>query len=111
MENTGGTHKNGVILRIYTGESSFFEGKPVHEKIMREAKRLGLATVTVYRGAMGFDQYHHMYEETDLHVGDVLPLTIEIVDTVEAVSRIYPYLKEMKNIGIATIVSTEIVKF
>lgn len=110
MLSEAGNSKKVVILRVYTTEGSFVNGQPVHEKIVLEANKLKLITATVYRGVMGFDKYHHIHKKTGFHLSDINPLTIEIVDTLENIEKIYPCLKDIESIGIATLTDSQIVK-
>ena len=45
---------NGQLLRIFIGESDKYDGKPLYEWLVVQAKERGLAGATVLRGLMGF---------------------------------------------------------
>ena len=49
-ENQMTTTQNGVLLRIFLGDSDKFQKQPLHEAIVQKARELGLAGATVLRG-------------------------------------------------------------
>ena len=46
--------EEGILLRIFIGESDRYGRKPLYEAIVLKAKELDLAGATVLRGIMGF---------------------------------------------------------
>lgn len=46
--------KEGYLLRIFIGEADKYQGKPLYEWMVVQAKQQGLAGATVLRGIMGF---------------------------------------------------------
>jgi PII-like signaling protein len=42
----------GKLLRVFIGESDHWEGRPLYEAIVLEARRRGLAGATVIKGFM-----------------------------------------------------------
>jgi PII-like signaling protein len=44
----------GMLLRVFIGESDKHNGRPLYEVIVGEARRRGLAGATVWKGFMGF---------------------------------------------------------
>ena len=46
--------EQGLLLRIFIGESDHHAGKPLYEWIVLQAREKGLAGATVLRGMMGF---------------------------------------------------------
>lgn len=46
--------EEGLLLRIFIGESDTYKGKPLYEAIVLKARELNLAGATVIRGIMGF---------------------------------------------------------
>jgi uncharacterized protein len=49
------------LLRIFIGESGRFEGRPLFEAIVENARREGLAGATVLRGIEGFGASSHLH--------------------------------------------------
>jgi PII-like signaling protein len=57
---TPGSHmkiqQNGVLLRVFIGDSDKFQHKPLYEAIVQKTRELGLAGATVLRGTEGRSQ-------------------------------------------------------
>jgi uncharacterized protein len=45
---------NGRLLRIYIGETDSWQGKPLYQQIVEQARKQQLAGLTVTRGIEGF---------------------------------------------------------
>ncbi|MCS6991660.1 MAG: DUF190 domain-containing protein [Chitinophagales bacterium] len=69
------------LLRIFLGESDQYHGQPLHELIVKEARRRGLSGATVLRGIMGFGANSRVIHSAKwLELSSDLPLVVEIVD-------------------------------
>jgi PII-like signaling protein len=77
--------KNGVLLRIFTGDSDKEPGgrRPLYEAIVRRARDMHMAGATVLRGPMGFGRHSRMHTAKLLELSSDLPVVIEIVDAEE----------------------------
>ena len=51
----------GKLLRIFVGESDRWEGRPLYEAIVLEARKRGLAGATVLKGFMGFGAHSRIH--------------------------------------------------
>ena len=71
------------LLRMFIGEDDRLEGKPLHEAIVQEARRIGIAGCTVFRGASGFGMDGAIHSDFPPDYASDLPIVIEVVDTVE----------------------------
>jgi len=95
-------NQNGVLLRIFIGESDRFEGQRLYESILRKARELGLAGATVLRGTEGYGANSVVHRASLLEMSTDLPIIIEIVDTEDQIQRLLPYLEEMVQEGMIT---------
>jgi PII-like signaling protein len=95
-------NENGVLLRVFAGESDRFENKPLYEAIVAKVRELGLAGATVLRGTEGFGAHSVVHRASLLEMSTDLPIVIEIVDTEEQIKRILPSLEEMVREGMIT---------
>ena len=77
-------------VAIYVGESDRWKGKPLYAAIVEEARRLGMAGATVFRGTMGFGANSRIHTASILRLSEDLPVSIHIVDVEE---RIKPFLR------------------
>ncbi|MBX2946410.1 MAG: DUF190 domain-containing protein [Cyclobacteriaceae bacterium] len=103
--------ENGVILRIYIGESDKLGGKPLYEAIVLKARELNLAGATVVRGIMGFGAASRIHTVKVLRLSEDLPLIIEIIDTEENIRKIMPFLDEVVKEGLITLEELTVIKY
>jgi len=103
--------EDGVLLRIFAGDSDRFEGVPLYEAVVRKARELGLAGATVLKGAMGFGAHSVLHTAKVLELSADLPVVIEIVDTEEKVRRLLPIVDAMVREGLITMEAVRIVAY
>lgn len=94
--------ENGVLLRVFTGESDRFERKPLYEAIVQKTRELGLAGATVLRGSEGFGARSVVHKAALLEMSSDLPVVIEIVDTQDKINLLLPHLETMVQEGMIT---------
>ncbi|MCF8069846.1 MAG: DUF190 domain-containing protein [Desulfobacterales bacterium] len=95
--------EEGQLLRIFTGESERFEGKPLYEWIVIKAKEKGLAGATVIRGIMGFGANSRIHTTKILRLSEDLPIIIELVDTHEKLKTFLDSIDNVISEGLATL--------
>lgn len=95
-------NQNGVLLRVFIGESDRFEGKPLYEAIVQQVRELGLAGATVLRGSEGFGAHSVVHKSSLLEMSTDLPIVIEIVDAEANIQRLLPHLQAMVREGMIT---------
>ena len=78
---------DGKLLRIFVGEADRWQGRPLYEAIVEEAKRRGLAGATVWKGFMGFGAHSRMLTVKILRLSADLPVVVEIVDAAGRLKR------------------------
>jgi PII-like signaling protein len=93
---------NGVLLRVFIGESDQFQSQPLHEAIVKKVRELGLAGATVLRGSEGFGANSVVHKAALLEMSTDLPVVIEIVDVQEKIKLLLPYLEKMVDEGMIT---------
>lgn len=103
--------EEGVLLRIFVGESDRVGGKPLYEAIVIKAKELGLAGATVTRGLMGYGATSRMHSAKILRLSEDMPVIIEIVDRREKIEEIMPFLDEHVKEGLITSERVTVVKY
>jgi uncharacterized protein len=103
--------ENGVLLRVFIGESDRFEHKPLHEVIVRKARELGLAGATVLRGTEGFGANSVVHKASLLEMSTDLPIVIELVDAEDKVKLLLPHLETMVTEGMITMEHVMIVLY
>ena len=101
----------GRLLRIFVGESDRWEGRPLYEAIVLEARKRGLAGATVTKGVMGFGAHSRIHTAKLLELSQDLPMVIEIVDAPEAIGAFVPDLEKMMGDGLITIERAEVLVY
>ncbi len=91
-----------VVLRIYTGESTHYEGKPLYKYLVELFRKEHLAGCTVLRGIEGFGKTSHIHTTSILRLSTDLPVVVEVIDKQEAIDRIKPMLDGVVKEGLVT---------
>jgi len=91
------------LLRIFIGESDRYEGKPLYEAIVAEARRKNLGGATVFRGLIGYGAHSRLHTAKLLRLSEDLPIVIEIVDATEKIEAFLPDLDRMMQEGLVTV--------
>lgn len=103
--------REGVLLRIFIGDSDRHEGKPLHHALVERARAQGLAGATVLHGPMGFGRHSRLHTAKLLELSSDLPVVIEIVDAAEAIDRFLEEVDRMIGEGLVTLEKVTIVEF
>ncbi|MBI1854190.1 MAG: DUF190 domain-containing protein [Planctomycetes bacterium] len=105
------TNGEGVLLRVFIGDSDRWQGQPLFEAIVRRARELGLAGATVLHGPMGFGAHSRIHTAKVLQLSQDLPVVIEIVDTDDRIQQLLATLDQMIPEGLVTLEKVRIVKY
>jgi len=105
--------ENGVLLRIFIGESDKEPGRdrPLYEAIVRRAREAHLAGATVLRGPMGFGRHSRVHTAKLLELSTDLPVVIEIVDAEEKVDAFLLTVDELVTEGLVTLEAVRILRY
>ena len=101
----------GMLLRVFIGESDKHNGRPLYEVIVGEARRQGLAGATVWKGFMGFGAHSRMHTAKILELSQDLPIVIEIVDAEEKIEAFLPVLDSLVDEGLVTVEPARIILY
>jgi hypothetical protein len=104
-------NENGVLLRIFIGESDRFEAMPLYEAIVQKVRELGLGGATVLRGTEGFGASSIVHKAALLELSADLPVVIEIVDSDQKINLLLPHLEAMVKEGMITMEHVVIVLY
>jgi len=100
--------KDGKLLRIFIGENDKYEGRPLYEWIVKEARECGLAGATVLRGLEGFGAQSRLHTAKILRLSSDLPIVVEIVDSEEKIESFLPRIDDAVSEGLATVERVEV---
>lgn len=83
------------LLAIYTGELEKYNRRPMYEAIVYAAKKAGLAGATVLKGIMSFGANSKVHTAKIFALSADLPVKIEIVDSIEKITKFSEIVKKM----------------
>lgn len=92
-----------VRLRIYTSEDEKIGHLPLYEAVAEQARTLGLAGLTVFRGIFGFGRDRHIHTVKVLSLSENLPVVLELIDTEERIASLLPFVRRHLRNGIYTL--------
>jgi len=93
----------GTLLRVYIGESDRWEGKSLHQSLVEEAKRQGLAGATVLQGIMGYGAHSRVHTARLVDISPDLPIVVELVDEEAKIQAFLPTVQAMVREGLVTL--------
>ncbi len=82
-------------LRIFTGEIDKIGHLLLYEAIVQEARKQGIAGVTVLRGIMGYGASSRIHTAKLIDISEDLPIVIEIVDEEEKINNLIPLINKL----------------
>jgi uncharacterized protein len=103
--------EEGMLLRVFVGETDQYKGKALYEQIVLKAREMNMAGATVVRGIMGFGADSRLHSAKLLRLSEDLPVVIEIVDTEEKLNGIIPFLDEVVTEGLITLEKVRVIKY
>lgn len=98
----------GYLLRVFIGESDKFEGKPLYEWIVMQARAQGLAGATVIRGIMGYGAHSRLHTFKIERLSLDLPIIVEIVDEKAKLEQFLTFIDTKIEEGMATLEKAQI---
>lgn len=102
----------GQLLRIFIGETDRWEGRPLYEALVQQARGEGLAGATVLRGMMGYGAHSLIHSaRAAAGITDEMPVVVEIVDKAEKIKRFIPVLDRMVREGLITIEKATVIAY
>lgn len=101
----------GKLLRIFVGEGDHWQGKPLYEAIVLEARKRGLAGATVIKGFMGFGAHSRIHTAKLLELSQDLPIVVEIVDAPEKIEAFVADVEQMVGDGLITLERAEVLVY
>ena len=103
--------EEGMLLRVFVGESDQYQGRALYEQIVLKARELNLAGATVTRGLMGFGADSRMHTAKLLRLSEDLPVVVEIVDIQENLDKLLPFLDLVVEEGLITLEKVRVIKY
>jgi PII-like signaling protein len=99
------------MMRIYIGESDQWQGKPLHEALVRAMRANDLAGVTVYRGILGYGAHRRVHKEKPFNLSHDGSIMLSVVDTEEKLQGFLPLVDQMVFEGLVVLSEVDIIKY
>lgn len=99
------------LMRIFIGESDQWQGKPLHEALVRAMRAHDLAGATVYRGILGYGAHRRVHKEKPLHLSRDCSMMLSVVDTEEKLQGFLPVVDQMVQEGLVVLSDVDIIKY
>jgi PII-like signaling protein len=103
--------EDGVLLRIFIGESDREGGRALYEVIVERAREAHLAGATVLKGPLGFGKHARLHAARVLELSTDLPIVIEIVDAEEKIQGFLPTVDALVKEGLVTLEAVRVLKY
>ncbi len=98
------------LLKVYLGETEKWKGKTLYHQLVLKLKEEGIASVSVYRGIVGYGADKVLHSAKMLELSANLPMVVEAVDSEENITKVLPILREMVPRGFIIVVDVDIVQ-
>lgn len=93
--------------QIFLDEDDQYEGRPLHEYILRYLMHHKIGGATLFRGYMGFGSQHHLHAPGRIGALDDQPLMITFIDEEQKVREVLPHLKTTLRDGMIVTMQVE----
>ncbi|MEO8504410.1 MAG: DUF190 domain-containing protein [Acidobacteriota bacterium] len=103
--------RDGVLVRVFIGESDTWHHQPLATALIERLRREGFAGATVFHGVAGFGAHSVLHTASLLRLSQDLPVIIEIVDSPDRVPRLQEILDEMVSEGLVTMEKVQVLKY
>lgn len=90
------------MMRMFVGESDLVDGRPLYQTIAEEARKRGMAGITVLRGIVGFGASSREFEDAQA-LSEDSPIIIEIVDSPERIRAFLVDFSDFLSGGLLTV--------
>ena len=97
-------------LCIYISEKDQFNGQPLYDAIIEQAKQANLAGVSVFRGLYSYGRDKVIHSMGILRISEDLPLLIQIIDTKENIQSFIPKLEQVANDALILLEDVTVIK-
>ena len=108
MKRLLGTKK---LLKIYIDTDDKYDGTPLWEVILKEAKASGLSGATVYKSISGMGIHSEFKSYKVIALSQSLPLIIEMIDEEEKIQAFMERLDTIMKEGLVTLSDVEVIQY
>jgi PII-like signaling protein len=87
-------------VTLFLDEEDRYNGKPMHEQILRILMHHGIRGASCFSALMGYGHKHHLHHPKALGTVDEGPIMIMFIDDEAKVLAVLPLLKEVLHGGL-----------
>ena len=95
-------------LSVYIGEADLYDGKPLWEALVEQARTAGCAGATVLRGYGGFGATSREHAKHALRMSVDLPLLVHVIDAPDKITALAEMYSAMVDDGIITVEDVDV---
>jgi PII-like signaling protein len=95
-------------MRLHFSEHDHYDGMPLYKAVANACQTLGIAGITVFRGAEGYGESHELHQHHILAHDQ--PIIVTIVDSAENIERLMPEVEKMVDTGMIAISDVEMIR-
>jgi len=82
-------------LSVYIGEADMYDGKPLAQAMVEQARVAGCAGATVLRGLAGFGSTSRQHLKHGIRMSMDLPVIVQVIDTPDRITALAEVYGEM----------------
>lgn len=90
-------------LSIYVGEADQYDGRPLYEALVEQARIAGCAGATVLRGVSGYGATSREHAKHGMRMSVDLPLLVHVIDTPDRITALAEVYAAMVSDGMITV--------
>ena len=95
-------------MRLHLSEHDRYDGMPLYKAVANVCQTMGIAGVTVFRGAEGYGESAELRQRRMLAHDQ--PIVVTIVDSAEKIKQLMPEVEKMIDTGMIAISDVEIIR-
>ncbi len=95
-------------MRLHFSEHDRYDGMPLYKAVANVCETLGIAGITVFRGAEGYGESAELRQRRILAHDQ--PIIVTIIDTAENIERLMPEVEKMVDTGMIAISDVEMIR-
>jgi hypothetical protein len=98
------------LVRIHLGERDQWDGRPLYQAIIEEARRQALTGATAYHGVAGYLSSTPVHRARLFTASD-LPVIVSLIDEEWKIKRFLPVLDVMVKEGLIEITDIDVIRY
>jgi PII-like signaling protein len=100
--------KTKALVAVFDANDLWGE-TPLHEELVRQLERHGVAGATVLSGIMGYGVHRRIHRKGLFGVVDDKPVTLFAIDSEDKLRRVLPVIRPMIREGVVVLLDAEII--